>query len=78
MSGDSFYIMEKGRHKSEKSLILVERGSLVGFGFAPYHFQGLPQYKWKRFIELIDEDRDARTILSAYLRKNQETQIVRI
>jgi DNA polymerase-3 subunit epsilon len=78
LSGDSFYILEKGRHKSEKSLILVERGSLVGFGFAPYHFQGLPQFKWKRFIDLIDEDRDARTILSAYLRKNQETQIVRI
>ena len=78
LSSDSFYIIEKGRHKSEKSLILIERGALVGFGFAPYHFQGLPVHKWKRFIEIVDEDRDARTIIASYLRKNEKNQIVRI
>lgn len=78
LSSESFYIIEKGRHKSEKSLILIERGALVGFGFAPYHFQGLPVNKWKRFIELTDEDRDARTIIASYLRKNEKNQIVRI
>lgn len=75
-NGNSFYIIDKGRHKSEKSIVLVERGTITGFGYAPYHFQGLTPLKWKRFIDLINEDRDARTILSSYIRKNPSVEIV--
>lgn len=77
LNGESFYIIDKGRHKSEKSLVLVERGTIVGFGFAPYHFQGQPTYKWKRFIDLMHEDRDARTILNVYMRKSESIEIVK-
>ena len=76
-NGDSFYIVDKGRHKSEKSLVLIERGSIVGYGYAPYHFQGQLAIKWKRFIDLMAEDRDARTIINGYLRKNIDSEIVR-
>jgi DNA polymerase-3 subunit epsilon len=76
-NGESFYIVDKGRHKSEKSLVLVERGTIMGYGYAPYHFQGQPTLKWKRFIELTNEDRDARTILTLHLRKNPEVEIIR-
>ncbi len=67
--GESFYIMENGRAKNEKSIVLVENGSIVGFGFAPYFIQKQEPYRWKRYIDLYKEDRDARTILSGYLRK---------
>jgi DNA polymerase-3 subunit epsilon len=76
-NGDSFFIIDKGRHKSEKSLVLVERGTILGYGYAPYHFQGQPTLKWKRFIELTNEDRDARTILTMHLRKNPAIEIIR-
>lgn len=76
-NGDSFYLIDKGRHKSEKSLVLVERGAIAGFGYAPYHFQGQPTFKWKRFIDLMQEDRDARTILNVYMRKSESIEIVR-
>jgi DNA polymerase-3 subunit epsilon len=76
-NGDSFYIVDKGRQKNEKSLVLIERGSIVGYGYAPYHFQGQPTIKWNRFIDLMAEDRDARTIINGYLRKNTESEIVR-
>ncbi|MFN5844965.1 MAG: exonuclease domain-containing protein [Flavobacteriia bacterium] len=78
LNGESFYIIDKGRHKSEKSIVLIERGTIVGFGFAPYHFNGQPPFKWKRYIDLISEDRDARTILSVFLRKHSGFEIVRI
>lgn len=76
-NGESFFIIDKGRHKSEKSLVMVERGSIVGYGYAPYHFQGQPTFKWKRFVDLISEDRDARTILNVFMRKSEDIDIVR-
>ena len=75
-NGESFYIVDKGRHKSEKSLVLVERGSISGFGFAPYHFQGLSPENWKQFIDLVSEDRDARTILNQHLRRSERNEII--
>lgn len=76
-NGECFYLLDKGRHKSEKSLVLVERGAILGFGFAPYHFQSLPQYKWKRFIDITTEDRDARAILAAHMRKYSDSTLIR-
>ncbi len=78
LNGESFYIIENGRQKNEKSLILIENGTLVGFGYAPYFFNKQPQFKWKRFIELYQEDRDAKTIISGYLRKISSANLVRI
>jgi DNA polymerase-3 subunit epsilon len=75
-NGESFYIVDKGRHKSEKSLVLVERGSISGFGFAPCHFQGLAPANWKQFIDLVSEDRDARTILNQHLRRTERNEII--
>jgi DNA polymerase-3 subunit epsilon len=78
LNGESFYIIENGRNKNEKSLVLVENGVLVGFGFAPYFFHKQPTLKWKRFINPIKEDRDAKTILGTYMRKNVQVTTVRI
>jgi len=76
-SGESFYVIDKGRNKSEKSIVLVERGAISGFGYAPFHFQNQPIFKWKRFIEYISDDRDSRAILQQFLRKNDELRIVK-
>jgi DNA polymerase-3 subunit epsilon len=76
-SGESFYVVDKGRNKSEKSIVLIERGTISGFGFAPFHFQAQPIFKWNRFIEYITDDRDSRAILQQFLRKNNELRIVK-
>jgi DNA polymerase-3 subunit epsilon len=74
----SFYIVDKGRNKGEKALVLVDQGSIVGFGYAPFHFNHLTPNKWNTFIERHIEDRDAKTILNGFLRKNQSTKIVEL
>ena len=73
---ESFYIVDKGRHKGEKSLVMVERGIYAGFGYAPYHFNSMPVHRWNRFVELRQESRDSRTILSVFLRKNTIQKIL--
>lgn len=78
LSGSSFFIVDKGRDKNEKSLIYVENGSLRGYGYAPFHFNKWNPTRWKKFIEPCDENRDARTILKAFLRKKDSFKIVEL
>jgi DNA polymerase III subunit epsilon len=70
--GESFYLLENGRAKNEKSLVLVENGAIIGFGYAPYFIQKQEPYRWKRYIDLYQEDRDAKTILTGYIRKGKK------
>lgn len=76
LNNASFFIVDKGRDKKEKSVILIENGSLKGVGYAPFHFNRLEPKRWSTFIDLMMEDRDARTILKLFLRKNQSHKIV--
>ncbi len=69
---EAFFIIENGREKSEKSVIWIENGTYKGYGFVPYFMFKKSSEQWKRFIDLRNEDRDARTILRYYLRKHPE------
>ncbi len=72
----SFYIVEKGRDKSEKSLVYIKNGSVEGYGFAPFHFNRLKAKDWEEFITFSKENKDTRTIVSSYLRKKKELNLV--
>lgn len=76
---NSFYIIENGRQKGEKSIVLIENGRYIGHGFAPFHFQYTTADKWKRYIEFIEEreDRDFRTNLRIYIKNNPQITIVK-
>jgi DNA polymerase III subunit epsilon len=67
---ENFYLIEAGRQKGEKSIVLVERGGLVGYGYAPFHVQYSTMDKWKKYIETSEakEDGDFRTNLRLYLK----------
>ncbi len=78
LSEASFFIVDKGRKRSEKSLVYVKNGSLQGFGYAPFHFNRLKPKNWDQFVDIVDEDRDARTILKLFLRKNESHEIIPI
>lgn len=78
LNRESFYIVDKGRERKEKSLILIKNGSFEGFGYAPFHFNRQPHSKWENFIDFMNEDRDARMIVKQFLRKNEELQRVHL
>lgn len=71
LNQSSFYIVDKGRSKQEKSVIQVKNGILTGYGYAPFHFNKTTPHEWDQFIELIQENRDDKTILKLFLRKNK-------
>jgi DNA polymerase III subunit epsilon len=74
-SHDNFIIIDKGRSKTERSIVWVERGSYIGFGFVPFPIWRQSTAHWRQFLELQVEDKDDRAIISLHLRKNEEAQV---
>ena len=76
-SSESYYIVESGRHKGEKSILLVENGSLVGYGYVPFHSQFSPIEKWRNLIDQIIVHDDLDTLFVQYVRSNSSLHIVK-
>ena len=72
---ENFFIIEKGRKKGENSIVLIENGIYVGYGYLPFFHMNKSIEVWKEAIEHQHEDRDARTIIRYYLRKNKDLNI---
>lgn len=72
---ESFYIIEKGRSKMEKSLVFVDQGVYRGFGFIPNEAMKTAVETWKEYITIYNEDRDSRTILKSYMNRVQDLNV---
>lgn len=68
-----FFIIDAGRQRNEKSIILIENGMYRGFGYIPFYALKGNKDKWKNFIDYQPEDRDAKTILTYFLRKHRDS-----
>lgn len=68
-NGDTFFLVDKGRNKGEKSLVWIENGIYRGYGYAPFHFHGKEPLHWSRYIQTEKENRDNKTIVHHFLRK---------
>jgi DNA polymerase-3 subunit epsilon len=76
--GKSFFILDKGRNKNEKSIVLVENGHYRGYGYAPYHFHGKKPHQWNSFINIQNENRDITSFLNQFIRKDRSHKIVEL
>jgi DNA polymerase-3 subunit epsilon len=74
----TFFVVDKGRKRGEKSLVKIENGCLTGYGFAPYNFKRYKIEKWDKFIDYVKDNRDSRTILKLFLRKNKSHEVINI
>lgn len=73
---DNFIIIDKGREKPEKSVVWIENGSFAGFGYVPFRVMRKEPKEWLHFLDRQIEDKDDRSIISLYLRKTEDAQIV--
>lgn len=74
-NGESFFLIGKGRSKHEKSLVLVDKGSFKGYGYAPFHLNRLTPTYWKRFIEISKEDEIIHRMIDSFIKKNKLDKI---
>lgn len=72
----TFFVVEPGRKKDERSLILVENGSYRGLGFCPKRALKRPPERLKRYIEIREDNQDVRRLLLRYLRKSKRVEVL--
>lgn len=72
---DSFFLIDRGRHKEELSLILVDRGTYRGYGYLPKMMNDGSIETWKEVITYYQEAKDDRLIIQRMLRMEKYNEI---
>lgn len=73
----SFFIVDKGRSSNELALLMVERGTFIGYGYLPVQNNDRSIETWKEVIDHYQEDRDIRLIINRTLRIKKGIEIRR-
>lgn len=71
-------IIDRGRDVHERSVILIENGQYMGFGFYNLNFQINNPEVLKSIITPMQNNRDAQHIIQGYLRKNKVLKTVKL
>lgn len=69
---DRFFILDKGRNRTEKAIILIDNNTYIGYAYL--HFTELkksPNY-WKAKVDVQKENSDDRSIIQQFLRKHED------
>jgi len=73
---ESFFIIDKGRNDSEKSVVKVEKGKYIGFGyFDPEFINGDPALL-SDCIYAYEDNRDVQQIINSYMRHQKVEKII--
>ncbi len=74
--GNSLAIIGKGRKNNERSLVLVENGAYLGFGFIGKH-EALADFESaKDFIKIEKENRIVQNLINSYLINPRDAEVV--
>ncbi len=68
-SNEGFFIIDQGRHKTEKSVVHIDRGIYKGFGFIDINYSSMSQDELNACIKKYSHNRDIQTILRLYVKK---------
>lgn len=73
----SLFIIDKGRHKEERSVVKIEFGKYIGYGyFDPAVVNGNPEML-NDCIRHFEDNRDVQQIIKLYLRQEKMEKIIR-
>jgi DNA polymerase-3 subunit epsilon len=75
---DSIAIIGEGRTKEESSVVWIENGKYLGFGYFDNTLDLVNVLQLKSFIHLYDDDQDIQRIIRMYLRNHKDYRIVPI
>jgi len=75
---DSILIIDKGRNGEEKSVIKIEKGKYLGFGFFPVNGNKIIVEELNNYIEKYNDNKDVQQIIRSYLRRNNVEAIINV
>lgn len=73
---DSFFIIDKGRHDSEKSVVKVKQGKYIGFGYFNPEFVNANPELLNDCIHPYEDNRDVQQIINSYLRYQKVERVI--
>jgi DNA polymerase-3 subunit epsilon len=74
--GESVAIIGQGRKVEEKSLVLIENGSYVGFGFVPKEESIGSLESARNFIKPSKENKVVQNLVNSYLLNPRGAEVV--
>jgi DNA polymerase III subunit epsilon len=74
--GESVAIIGQGRKAEEKSLVLIENGNYLGFGFVPKEESIATLESARNFIKLSKDNRVVQNLVNSYLRNPKGAEVV--
>lgn len=75
---NNFIIIDKGRDDEEKSVIVVENGKYLGYGFFDAGVPVSDHEFLKEHIQPAQDNRDVKQIINQYLSKNKVEKLIKI
>ncbi|MFT3738959.1 MAG: exonuclease domain-containing protein [Breznakibacter sp.] len=69
-------VIDKGRTDDEVSLVVVEDGRYLGYGYLPIEESISNPSEFKDYIKQQENDRDARLIIKAFLHNNKPLRLI--
>ncbi len=73
---NNMIVVDKGRSFDERSAVLIENGVYKGYCFFDLNYQITNVNVLKNIIIPMQHNRDVKTIIQSYLRKNKVTKII--
>jgi DNA polymerase-3 subunit epsilon len=72
----NFFIIDKGRSENEKSVIKIEKGKYIGFGFFPCDQEEITVEMLHEYIKNYQDNRDIQSIIRGFLKKNKNLKVI--
>jgi DNA polymerase-3 subunit epsilon len=75
---ETIAIIGSGRKKDESSVVWIEQGKYLGFGYFDASFDLSNALQLKSFINSYNDDQDIQRIIQMYLRNDRDYRILHV
>lgn len=75
---DSFFLINEGRDKDEKSVIKVNKGKYIGFGYFPVNGEKINIEELDDYVDSYQDNKDVQQIIRSHLRRNPVEAVINI
>ena len=73
---DNAVIIDKGKNKDDVSLVMIENGRYLGYGWMEKDNPVSSPDEFKEYIGFLEDNSDVRRIISRYLKNNKPEKII--
>lgn len=74
---DNFFIIDTGRDENEKSIVKIENGKYIGFGYINSEFIGNDIQNFSDVIKVYPDNRDVQQIIRSYLKQHSVEMLIK-